>query len=361
MRKRERQLASTYYDVKGVGSFGGIRPLAESSKVKTKQAKAWLASQDVYTLHKPVRYKFPRRKTIVGGPNQQWQADLIDVSRLSRHNRGTKFLLTCIDVFSKKAWVEPLKDKTATSLVNAFESIQHSLPKKLQTDKGTEFLNRKFQQWLEARKVHHFTTENEDIKASIVERFNRTLKSKLWRYFTRHDTLSYMDVLDSMVDVYNRTPHRSIGMAPNDVTSQNKARIWFRLYADPTSYKEPALRVGDSVRISKARRSFKKGYLAQWTEEIFTVVERKSTRPPTFVLADYSGEVLKGTFYPQELQNVIKTDDVYRVEKILKRTKNRVLVKWRGYPDKFNSWVNVKDLVWSFTLSFCCFSWVVFY
>ena len=151
MRKRERQLASTYYDVKGVGSFGGIRPLTESSKVKTKQAKAWLASQDVYTLHKPVRYKFPRRKTIVGGPNQQWQADLIDVSRLSRHNRGTKFLLTCIDVFSKKAWVEPLKDKTATSLLNAFESIQHSLPKKLQTDKGTEFLNRKLQQWLKAR------------------------------------------------------------------------------------------------------------------------------------------------------------------------------------------------------------------
>ena len=218
MRKRERQLASTYYDVKGIRSFGGIQPLAKTSKVKTKQAKAWLASQDIYTLHKPVRYKFPRRKTIVGGPNQQWQADLIDVSRLSGHKRGTKFLLTCIDIFSKKAWVEPLKDKTATPLVNALESIQHSLPKKLQTDKGTEFLNRKLHQWLKAHKVHHFTTENEDIKASIVERFNRTLKSKLWRYFTRHDRLSYMDVLDSMVDVYNRTPHRSIGMAPNEVT-----------------------------------------------------------------------------------------------------------------------------------------------
>ena len=233
MRKQERQFASSYYDVQGIGSFGGIRPLAKTSKVKTGLAKAWLTSQDVYTLHKPVRYKFPRRKTIVGGPNQQWQADLIDVSRLSRHNGGIKFLLTCIDVFSKKAWVVPLKDKMATSFVDAFESIQHSLPKKLQTDKGTEFLNRKFQQWLKAHKVHHFTTENEDIKASIVERFNRTLKSKLWRYFTRHDRLSYMTVLDSMVDVYNRTPHRSIGMAPNDVTSRNKASVWFRLYAAP--------------------------------------------------------------------------------------------------------------------------------
>ena len=351
MRKRERQLASTYYDVKGVGGFGGIRP-----KVRTEQAKVWLTSQDVYTLHKPGRYKFPGRKTIVGGPNQQWQAYLIDVTRLSRHNQGINFLLTCIDVFSKKAWVEPLKDQTATSLVDACESIQHSLLKKLQTDKGTEFLNRKFQQWSKAHKVHHFTTENEDIKAPIVECFNRTLKSKLWRYFTRHDTLSYMTVLDSMVDVYNRTPHRSIGMAPNDVTSRNKASIWFQLYADPISYKEPVLHVGDTVWISKARRTFKKGYLPQWTEEIFTVLERKSTRPPTFVLVDYSGEMLKGIFYPQELQKVIKTDDVYRVEKILKRTKNRVLIKWRGYPNKFNSWVNVKDLVWSFMWSFCCFS-----
>ena len=274
MLKRGRQLASTYYDVKGIRNFWGIQPLVKTSKVKTKQAKACMVSQDVYTLHKPVPCKFPRRKTSVGRPNQQWQADLIDVSRLSRHNRGTKFLLTCIDIFSKKAWVEPLKDKTGTSLVKAFESIQHSLPKKLQTDKGTEFLNCKLQQWLKAHKVHHFTTENEDIKVSIVECFNKTLKSKLWRYFTHHDTLSYIYVLDSMVDIYNRTLHRSISMAPNEVTSKNKAHSWFRLYADPISYKELALRVGDSVRISKVRRAFKEGYLAQWTEEIFTIVER---------------------------------------------------------------------------------------
>ena len=100
-----------------------------------------------------------------------------------------------------------------------------------------------------------------------------------------------------------------------------------------------------TVRISKARRTIKKGYLPHWTEEIFTIVKRKGTQPPTFVLADYSNEILKGTFYPQELQKVTKTNDIYRVEKILKRTKNRVFVKWLGYPNKFNSWVHVKDLV----------------
>ena len=345
MGKQKERLSASYYNARGVGSYGGVQPLSQKTKLSPERVKEWLTTQDAYTLHKPVRYKFPRRRVIVAGPHQQWQADLIDVSRLSRYNRGFKFLLTCIDVFSKQAWVVPLKDKTGTTLVNAFESIRSPLPQTLQTDKGSEFTNRKFQQWLKEHQVHFFTTENEDIKASIVERFNRTLKSKLWRYFTRHDILSYVEVLESMVEVYNRTPHRSIGMAPLDVTTQNKAKVWFRLYADPVPYKEPLLRVGDSVRISKARRTFKKGYLAKWTEEIFTIVERKSTHPPTFLLADYSGEILKGTFYPQELQKVSKRDDIYRIEQILKREKNRVLVKWKGYPDKFNSWVPVKDLL----------------
>ena len=218
----------------------------------------------------------------------------------------------CIDVLSKKAWVVPLKNKSEISLVNAFESIHHLLPKNLQTDNGTEFLNHKFQQWLKHHKIDFSTTENEDIKASIVECFNRTLKTKLCRYFTHHNTLTYTDILESVVDVYNLTPHRSIGMAPNDVTSANKSNIWFGLYADPMPYNEPTLRIGDIVLISKARLAFKKCHLAQWTEEIFTIMKRKSTQPPTFLLADYSGKVLKGTFYPQKLQKVSKTDIVYR-------------------------------------------------
>ena len=110
--------------------------MAKSSKVKTGKAKVWLTTQDVYILHKPVRYMFSRRKTIVGGPNQQWQADLTDVSRLSRHNGGIKFHLTCIHVFSKKAWVVPHKDKMAASLMDAFKFIQHSLLKKVADGQG---------------------------------------------------------------------------------------------------------------------------------------------------------------------------------------------------------------------------------
>ena len=345
-KQRKKSLDKHYYNAKEVGSYGGVKPLSTKTKLKTDSVREWLRTQDAYTLHKPVRYKFPRRKVIVGGLGHQWQADLVDVSKLSKHNKGFKFLLTCIDVFSKKAWVIPLKDKSGSTLLAAFQSIPDPLPLKLQTDKGSEFTNRKVQTWLKDNNVHFFTTENDDIKACLVERFNRTLKSKLWRYFTKNNTLTYLDVLKDVVSTYNRTPHRSIGMAPLDVNDKTLGEVWYRLYRDPaTEYKESKLQVGDSVRISKTRRTFKKGYLPQWTEEIFIISKKQHTNPVTFILKDWSGDELKGSFYTQELQKVTKTDNIYRIEKVLKRDKNRLFVKWEGYPESFNSWINKKDVV----------------
>ena len=183
------KLQREYYDINRISSYGGIGRLTKSTKSKPEKIKSWLESQDTYTLHKPVRYKFPRRKVIVSGPHQQWQADLVDVTNLSSENDGFKFLLTVIDVFSKKAWVIPLKDKKGSTILKAFKSIPEQPPRNLHTDKGTEFINKYLKTWLEKHQVNFFHTENEDIKASIVERFNRTLKTKMWRYFTKNDTV----------------------------------------------------------------------------------------------------------------------------------------------------------------------------
>lgn len=122
---------------------------------------------------------------MVSGIDDQWQADLVDVRALSRYNRGFQFLLTCIDIFSKYAWVIPLKNKTGISLTKAFKQILKSgrRPLKLQTDKGSEFFNRNVKQFLEQHHIHLFATHDET-KASIVERFNRTFKEKMWKYFT---------------------------------------------------------------------------------------------------------------------------------------------------------------------------------
>jgi hypothetical protein len=191
----------------------------------------WLDEQDTYTLHKPVRYKFPRRRVLVGGRDHQWQEDLADVSYLKKFNDGNSFLLTVIDVFSKYVWVVPIARKTQTLVAEAFRSIfeQGQKPLVLQTDQGMEFLNDTVRKLLKKEGVQFFTTYNVETKASVVEHFNRTLKTRMWRYFTKHQTRHYMPILQQMVDAYNHTRHRSIGMAPADVNADNE-KVWHRLY-----------------------------------------------------------------------------------------------------------------------------------
>ena len=354
--KYEKILQKVYYTPKEPASFGGLQRLKDASgskgrKLKHKQIVKWLSSQDTYTLHKPVRHHFPRAKVVVGGIDHQWQADLVDVSKLSSKNQGVKYLLSCIDIFSKYAWVEPLQSKTGHALTTAFKHIfsAHRKPLYLQTDQGKEFVNTAFQQFLRKKHVEFFTTYNEEMKASVVERFNRTLKTKMWKYFTRNDTKMYIGVLPDMVWSYNHTFHRSIKMAPADVKPSNQEIVWQHLYGhEPLESSPPKFKVGDQVKISKFRKTFKKGYLPNWSEEIFTIESIKRMAPVGYIIKDESGVKLKGSFYEHELQKVIKTDNVYRIEVILderhKNNKVQVLVKWAGYPSTFNSWINRSDL-----------------
>ena len=350
-QQQQQTLKKAYYNFKLPGSLGGTEKLRRVTKKKRAVVKNWLSFEDTYTLHKPVRRKFQRRPTIVGGIDHQWQADLIDLQKLKKENEGHVFLLTCIDVLSKYAWVVPLKDKTGASLTKAFRQIFATgrKPLKLQTDKGTEFKNRLVQTFLRESKVEFFTTENEDIKAAIVERFNRTFKEKLWRYFTNKNTSKYLDVLPHLVRSYNLTTHRSIQRPPMDVNTENQEEVWHQLYGQKPHVKPAKLRVGDRVRISKTRRVFKKGYLPSWTFELFTVSQVKNTHPVTYKLKDDHDEELKGTFYEQELQKV-GAKEVYQIESVLdyrlvRKGQKEYLVKWLGYDPSFNSWIPESALV----------------
>ena len=155
-------------------------------------------------------------------------------SRLKKVNDGTTLILTVIDVFSKLPWCVPLKNKSAAALVAAFtQLLRNGAPNTLQTDKGTEFLNRSLQKLLKEHGVFHSATHNEETKASIVERFNRTLNTRMWRYFTKSQSVRYLDVLQDFVRSYNNTNHRSSGMAPSEVNATNKEKrvatvIWTR-------------------------------------------------------------------------------------------------------------------------------------
>lgn len=335
-----------YTNPRHAGSFRGLDSIRRHAKVDRNNAREWLMGEKSYTLHKQSRTKFRRRQTIARGINELWQADLVDLSLLSNENKSNRYLLTCIDVFSKYARVEPLKNKSGSSITSAFaKMIKDQQCELLQTDKGTEFLNASFQKLLMDRNIRHYTSENDDIKAAVVERFNRTLKGMMWRYFTHTSSGRYVDVLPQLVKSYNNTYHTSIKMTPSEVTSQTESIVRKRLYPSKNLTIKWRYNVGQTVRIKQTKRIFRKGYEPSWTEEIFTIASLHPSDPPTYILKDLSGEVIKGKFYEQEIQPITqKTDEAYVIERVLKtrrrRGKTEYFVKWRNYPDKFNSWVD---------------------
>ena len=270
----------------------------------------------------------------------------MEVQPLAKYNRGIRYLLTVVDVLSKYAWEQPLKAKTGVALVRAFDKIlkQGLRPNRLQTDRGTEFYNGTFQRWLKDQGIQHFSTEG-DAKASVVERFNRTLKERLYRYFTAANTLRFDEVLPELAQGYNATRHRSIGMALQEVTWDNEEAVWKRLYDKRLKRPPPQFHVGDRVRLNKIHRTFDKGYLPGWTGEVF-VVHRVVPGPvPTYKIREWDDTPVDGTFYDADLQKVHVSDQaLFRIEKVLKRQKDRLLVKWKGWPDKYNSWIASRDV-----------------
>ena len=218
-------------------------------------------------------------------------------------------------------------------------------PTNLQTDDGKEFYNKTFQALMKQKGIHHFSTSG-DTKASVVERFNRTLKQRMYRYFTVQNTLNFVPVLQDLVRGYNRSYHRSIKRAPDQVTQSNSEEVWETLYGKKGKFKKPQFKVGDRVRLNKKFRTFKKGYLPGWTEEVFVVKSVKGGKVPTYKVEEWDGSLLRGTFYEQDLQKVnVKDDDLFRIEKIVKRKGDKVLVRWKGWPVKYDSWLEKKDVL----------------
>jgi len=211
-------MQSLYRDARQSGSFGGIATTQLYSGKSRREVVDFLSGVDAYTLHKPARKRFPRRAVYSKGIADLIQADIADLSHIARYNDGYKYLLTAIDVFSKRAWALPLKSKTGREVAAAFEKIlQEQRFNMCQTDKGSEFYNAAFRSLMDKWNMRHYSSENEDLKASVVERWNRTLKGRMFRYFTAHHTRRYVDALPDIVHSYTNTRHRSIGMSPVQV------------------------------------------------------------------------------------------------------------------------------------------------
>lgn len=300
-------------------------------------------TQLVEELHAPARRIFPRRRVLVHGYDDLWQADLVDMQPHARINGGNKYILTVIDVLSKYAWGIPLKNKSGSEVAKAFRTIfRNRCPKNLQTDQGTDFYNSEVQKLLTKHGINHYSTYSV-MKASIVERFNRTLKNSMWKEFTLNGTYKWINALPHLVAKYNSQKHRTIGMRPCDVTPAISKRLLRTVYNNIKISASAKFSVGQSVRISKFKTVFDKGYTPNWTTEVFQIVKVQATNPVTYLLQDSWGNPVAGGFYEHELHRVANPD-VYLVEKVLRRKGNKVYVKWLGLSNVNNSWIN-KDNV----------------
>ena len=265
-----------------------------------------------------------------------WGVDLADMQSLSKFNKGFKYLLRAIDLFSKYAWVISIKDKKGTSIVNAFKKIiseGQRKPNKIWVDQGSEFYN---PSRLLINNIEMYSTHN-DSKSVVAERFIRTLKNKIFKHMTTISKNVYIDMLNDIVNKYNNTVHKTIKIKPVDVTNDSYVE-----YNEDFNKKCPKFKVNDHVRISKCKNIFAKCYVPNWSE-VFIVNEIKNKVPWTYTINDLNGEKVIGTFYEKELQKT--NQKTFRIEKVLKTKGDKLYVKWKGYDNSFNSWINKKDFV----------------
>ena len=291
-------------------------------------------------LHKPKRKNYPRRRIIVNHIDEIFSADLVEMQKFAKLSKGYRYLLTCIDIFSKYSWVIPLKDKKGINVKNALEKIfKQRKTIFLWTDRGIEFYNKQVQDLLNENNIKLYSTNEPEIKSSIVERFNRTFKNMMYKKFTENNNTIFYNILDELVNNYNNKYHSTIRMSPIEASKKINEKKIKNIYNFVKTKKLGKFKIGDRVRISLEKNTFEKGYETNWMQEIFVIYGIKCSNVPYYYLKDLNNKKLQGTFYEQELQKT-KQDDLYTIEKILKTKNSKIFVKWRGYDSSFNSWID---------------------
>lgn len=350
----DRILTKLYSDPGEVSSFSSVKKLLDAGRkkkksIKEKQIQDFLRSQDSYTLFRNRRVRYPSAKTEAVLPDQYWQIDLSSLIHLSDENDGTKYLLFCIDVYSRFLWVHPLRSKSSSETANAILFIFNKgrIPGLISSDSGTEFKD-KFKEVLQVYSIGYFTLHGAS-KASIVERVQRTLKSKIFRYLYHNNTKRYVDVLPHFVHAYNSSIHRTIGTTPIKKSSCSTSNV----INHPNNKKIKInfrYSVGDYVRVSRVPSQFSKAFEGTFNSEIF-IVNKQLMRSniKVYQLKDLNGEIIEGIFYEEEMQKInYDANAEFKIEKILHKKKIRgkyyYKVKWSGYPASFNSYVLAESI-----------------
>lgn len=346
----DSQLKGIYYDPKSPASYSGAKKLYTAAKelhvpVTHEQIRRWLANQYTYQVHKKTKKKFRRRQVAVSGIKSQLDADLMDLGKL-RHDQ-CQYLLIVINVFTRKLFVAPLLTKTSKEVTEAMSHISQrsTIPKKIRTDQGKEFVSSVFQNLMSRLNIKHFTSLDYGSKANFTERVIRTLRNKIQKYLTENKTTEWLSELPNLVCPYNSTTHSSTRVPPDKLTNENESQVWYKLFGhnyQPRSLKkESRLNVGTFVRITKSRGGFSKDSDKTFSSEVFVVTQVRRTNPTTHELEDLKGELIQGGFYRQELQPVDRTQlEKREIAANSKRKGGKHYVSYKSWPPKYNETIN---------------------
>jgi hypothetical protein len=331
--------------------------------------KEILSSIESYSIHKEF-HEGQRNPSYSHFKRYQFQCDLVDIRDLAKYNDGVNYLFTCIDTFTRYAFVRLLQSKHGECAVRAFESIleeANTPPVTLVMDRGSEFYNADFENFCASRNIRYYPPDSSS-HGAYIERFNRTLQGIIYRYMTENETLRFIDksnedgsiehLMPKFLTTYNNSNHRMIGTTPaiaeNDDSTHLEIRKKMSEYHDKIKKKNDIYKVGELVRIARLRGKFDRGYKDRASTEIFKIDKVvKNKKIPMYVLSNYRGdEIIKGSFYAFELVKVTRPEEIYRVERVLAERMNRgskeLLVKWRGFDDSYNSWIKESDIVQRF-------------
>ena len=298
-------------------------------------------------LNKPSINKFERQKVIVNHINEIHSTDLVDMTQYSKMNKGYKYIFTNIDVFSKIAYAFPLKSKKIQDIKPCFEKIfKNNKPKYIWSDKEPAFLSKEMEQFFKNNNVKIYHT-NSHLKAVVIERFNRSLRELMMKHFTKNNNTIWYGILPNLIKIYNNRYHSTIKMKPIQINKSNEKYIKENIYTYNKTSEFSKFKINDLVRISLKRRDLfdKPSGNIKWSEELFKIHSINKSNVITYKIKDLNDKIIKGIFYKRELLKSKNTSGVYIIEKIIRKNKDEYLVKWRGYSNDFNSWIDKNDII----------------
>lgn len=357
----EQIIKEAYYGLNSPACFSSAQRVLEEArrsdpKITLKNVENFLKRQRTYTLYHRATKKFPRLRTVPSGLHTDWQADLSVFTRLVDSNDGYAYLLVCVDVLSRQIFVEPVKTKSSVDMKQAFKAIfQRSQlkPWKIYTDNGVEFESRQMREYFKEKDILKFSAKTHKVlHATVAERANRTIKDRLYKYFSENGTLRWIDIIQDVVAAINHSVCRATRVRPVDVTPENADKLFARLYAQTNNRgvrRRPKFSVGQHVRIAEKDITFAK-HLNSFSDQIYTIAEVLPERiPVVYRLQDYFGRLLPGYYYEPEMVRTCAFDQTtHRAEKILRqRRRNGVdecLIRWIGHSEQFDSWVPAESV-----------------